>query len=122
MRWLARLVGVASLFALSAIVGFLIAVGVWAVVVDAEKPAEAPPDPPPIGYTLYDVTNNRIIDIQPCPHPWGQFPTFQSFDQWMPNFGRKYDFGNGFSTLGGVFLELRPKGYVAPAECGQAYD
>ncbi len=120
MRWLGdEFLPVFLWLLMTAGAAVLIVTGIFAAF---GNDAETPLEPPPIGYTLYDVTNNRIIDIQPCPHPWGQFPTFQSFDQWMPNFGRKYDFGNGFSTLGGVFLELRPKGYVAPAECGQAYD
>ena len=119
MRWLDEWFFFWLLMGLTALI---VVGGIFVAIVGDGDPAEAPPDPAPIGYTLYDVTNNRVIDIQPCPHSWRLAPDWYSTDQWMPGFGRKYDFGYGVATPGGILAELKPVGYEAPASCGPAYE
>jgi len=82
---------------------------------------ESVPQIAPIGYTLYNASTNTLIDVQPCPHSWSLAPNIYSTDQWMPEFGYKFDFGFWVATSGGILVELKPKGYTPGPECGAAY-
>ena len=78
--------------------------------------------PLPIGYTLWDVDNQRVIDVQPCPHSWAVAPTWYSWDQYVPALDRTFGFGYGVIVDGHAWQQLQPEGYEAPSSCGKAYE
>ncbi len=108
-KWLAILVVAGAIHA-------AIHVGVLNLEQEDTKP------PLPIGYTLYDLTSQRVIDVQPCPHSWAVGPSWYSGDQYIPGLDRTFEFGYGVVlTTQVIWVELQPKGYKAPSSCGPAY-
>ena len=70
------------------VIAIVVAIGstvVAARILDTNK-EEPVPQVVPIGYTLYNVSTNTIIDVMPCPHSWRLAPDWYSTNQWMPEF------------------------------------
>ena len=105
---------------------FLVVVGVQLllnlVVLDLPDNEIVVEKPLPIGYTLWDVDNQRVIDVQPCPHSWTAAPSWYSWGQYIPALDRTFGFGYGVIIDGHAWQELQPEGYEPPSSCGKAYE